>query len=47
MFLFFVGMLSGNLYGLEIRRGIFWGLNFGLRIFFLVRFEAQGIFLGF
>ena len=29
-------MLSGNFYGLEIRHGIFWGLNFG-----------PGIFLGF
>ena len=44
----FVVLLSGNLYGLEIRRGIFWGLNLGPGIFcFCFCFEAQEIFLGF
>ena len=48
MFLSFVVLLSGNLYGLEIRRGIFWELNLGPGIFcFCFCFEAQESFLGF
>ena len=50
MFLFFVlyhFTLPGNFYyGSEIRHGIFWGINFGAAIFWVL-FEAQGIFLGF
>jgi len=41
-------MLAGNFhYGLEIRHGMFWGINFGPVIFFGFLSEAQGIFLGF
>ena len=46
MFLFFVVMLSGNLYGLEIWRGIFGGLNFGPGIFcFCFVLKPLGFFL--
>ena len=47
VFVLYHFMLPGNFYyGSEIRHGIFWGINFGPAIFWVL-FEAQGIFLGF